>query len=307
MLPAVRTDEEWQAVVFDEKTVRPAAEDLAARLGLAGAALRRYPGGSRPVYAVGDRRVLKLYPTVSAPDSVTEARVLDYLSGRLPVATPELLAHGEYENGWHYVLMSQLPGTELAAAWPAIPRPHQDRVASEAGEMLAALHGLDPEPLRGVLGPADWAGFLAGQRATALERQREVNLPEAWLSQIEGFLESVPLMPGQERVLLHTEVIREHLMVNPGQWTLSGLLDFETAMTGDRGYEFAAAGLFVPRGDPRLLGRILAAYGRSFDPRELLAYTLLHVHSNLPECLSELPAPPEPTLDSLALTWFGTV
>ena len=144
MLPAVRTDEEWQAVVFDEKIVRPAAEDLAARLGLAGAGLRRYPGGSRPVYAVGDRRVLKLYPTVSAPEAVTEARVLDYLDGRLPVATPELLAHGEYENGWRYVLMSQLPGTGLAAAWPAIPRPHQDRVASEAGEMLAALHGLDP-------------------------------------------------------------------------------------------------------------------------------------------------------------------
>jgi hygromycin-B 7''-O-kinase len=46
-------------------------------------------------------------------------------------------------------------------------------------------------------------------------------------------------------VLLHTEVIREHLVVNPGTWTLSGLLDFEQAMTGDRVYEFAAAGLFV--------------------------------------------------------------
>ena len=79
VLHAVRTDQEWQAVVFDEKIVRPAAADLAARLGLAGARLRRYPGGSRPVYAVGDRRVLKLYPTVSAPDSVTEARVLEYL------------------------------------------------------------------------------------------------------------------------------------------------------------------------------------------------------------------------------------
>ena len=99
---------------------------------------------------------------------------------------------------------------------------------------------------------------------------------------------------------------REHLVVNLGTWTLSGLLDFECAMTGDRAYEFAVVGLFVSRGDPRLLGRILAAYGRSFDPRELLAYTLLHVHSNLPECLGELLAPPEPTLDSLALTWFGT-
>ena len=109
-----------------------------------------------------------------------------------------------------------------------------------------------------------------------------------------------------EPVLLHTEVIREHLVVDPGSWTLSGLLDFECALTGDRAYEFVAAGLFVSRGDPYLLGRILAAYGRRFDPRELLAYTLLHVHSNLPECLSELLAPSEPTLDSLALTWFGT-
>ena len=307
MLPAVRTDEEWQAVVWDEEIVRPAAEDLAARLGLAGAGLRRYPGGSRPVYATDGRRVLKLYPTVSAPDSVTEARVLEYLHGRLPVATPGLLACGEYENGWRYVLMSQLPGTELAAAWPAIPRPHQDRVASQAGELLAALHALDPGPLHGILGPADWVGFLAGQRATATQRQRAVKLPEAWLSQIEGFLASVPAVPGREPVLLHTEVTREHLLVNPAAWTLSGLLDFETAMTGDRAYEFAAAGLSLPRGDPRLLGRLLTAYGRSFDPRELLAYTLLHRHANLPECLTEFPAPPEPTLDSLAQTWFGTV
>src|SRR6185437_14655467 len=200
MLPAVRTDAEWQAVVWDEEIVRPAAEDLAARLGLAGAGLRRYPGGSRPVYAVGGRCVLKLYPTVSAPDGVREARVLEYLGGRLPVATPRLLACCEYENGWHYVLMSQLPGTGLDAAWPAIPRPNQDRVASQAGELLAALHALDPGPLHGVLGPADWADFLADQRATAPERQRAVNLPQAWLSQIETFLDSVPAAPGREPV-----------------------------------------------------------------------------------------------------------
>ena len=306
MLPAVRTDQEWQAVVWDEQVVRPAAEDIAARLGLAGTGLRRYPGGSRPVYEAGGRRVLKLYPTISAPGSVIEARVLEYLHGQLPVATPELLAWGDYENGWRYVLMSQLPGTELAEAWPAIPARHRDRIAGQAGELLAALHGLDPGPLHPVLGPADWAVFLASQRATAVERQREAGLPQAWLSQIEPFLGSVPLTPGRQRALLHTEVTRENLMVSPGTWTLSGLLDFETAMTGDRTYEFTAPGLLVARGDPRLLGRLLAAYGHSFDPRELLAYTLLHVHSNLPECLSALPVPPEPTLDSLALTWFST-
>ena len=120
MLPAVRTDEEWQAVVFDEKTVRPAAEDLAARLGLAGAALRRYPGGSRPVYAVGDRRVLKLYPTVSAPDSVTEARVLDHaFAGRLNELRTKLEAAIELDN----VVGFKLALAELRARARSIGRP----------------------------------------------------------------------------------------------------------------------------------------------------------------------------------------
>ncbi|HUC24281.1 MAG TPA: aminoglycoside 3'-phosphotransferase/choline kinase family protein, partial [Streptosporangiaceae bacterium] len=191
-----------------------AAEDLATRLGLTGENLRRYPEGSRPVYQVGVHRVLKLYPTISAPDSLTESRVLEYLHGELPVATPELLACGEYENGWRYVLMSRLPGSDLAAAWPAMSPRDQDRIAVQSGEMLAALHGLDPGPLHPALGPADWAGFLARQRATAVQRQRQVGLPEAWLRQVGPFLGSVPPAPGRQRALLHTEVTREHLVAS---------------------------------------------------------------------------------------------
>ncbi len=94
--------------------------------------------------------------------------------------------------------------------------------------------------------------------------------------------------------------------MDPSRWTLSGLFDFEPAMLGDRAYEFVAVGLFVSRGDPRLLGRVMAAYGRTFSPHELMAHTLPHVYSNLPWYFRELPAPPEDTLDSLAETWFGS-
>jgi hypothetical protein len=53
------------------------------------------------------------------------------------------------------------------------------------------------------------------------------------------------------RVLLHTEIMREHLLVTPHAdgWSLSGLFDFEPAMRGAREYEFASVGLFVSRGD----------------------------------------------------------
>jgi hygromycin-B 7''-O-kinase len=307
MLPAVHTDEELSAVVGDETILRPAAADLAARHGLAGRELRRYPAGSSPVYAVGDQHVIKLYPALPGYNGAAETRVLEFLQGRLPVATPELHAHGEYENGWHFILMSQLPGEDLAKTWPEVPLDAQDRIADEVGGLLAGLHALDPGPLTGLIGPENWAAFLVEQRATAVQRQRQVRLGEAWLEQIPEFLDSVPL-PGQpDLALLHTEIMREHLVVDPGRWTLSGVLDFGPAMIGDPGYEFAGVGVFTSRGDARLLGRIMAAYGRSYDPRELLAQLLLHVYSHLPWYLRILPAPPEQTLESLAETWFGTV
>lgn len=308
MLPPVDTDEQWDVVVPDEAVMRPGVEDLCRRLGLADAPLDRFSEGSQPVYAVGDDLVLKLFPGAAAHDGLVEERVLSHLEGRLPVPTPRLHASGAYENGWRYVLMSRLPGEDLAVAWPRLPRADRERLVTEAGETLAALHALDPEPLADVLGPGDWEAFLAGQRASAVRRQRKCGLPESWLEQIPGFLDAVPARADASRVLLHTEFMRQHLLIGPadGPSRLTGLFDFEPAMIGDRAYDFVGVGLFVTRAEPGLLGRFMRAYGRTFEPRELLAHTLLHVYSNLPWYLRELPAPPEPTLDALAQAWFDT-
>ncbi|MFE0131459.1 aminoglycoside phosphotransferase family protein [Streptomyces sp. NPDC059037] len=318
MLPTVDTDEQWDAVVPDEALMRPGVEDLCRRLGLAGAPLVRFPAGSQPVYAVGGELVLKLFPGAAAADGLVEERVLSHLDGRLPVRTPRVHAAGAYENGWRYVLMSRLPGEELVAAWPGIPRGGREHLVEEAGAALAALHALDPAPLADVLGPGesdvlgpgDWGAFLGRQRAGAERRQRERGLPESWVEQIPDFLNSVALPGDPPPALLHTEFMRQHLLVEAGPGgrperpCLSGLFDFEPAMIGDRAYDFVGVGLFVTRAEPGLLGRFMRAYGRTFDPRELLAHTLLHVYSNLPWYLRELPAPPEPTLESLAETWF---
>ncbi|MFG2646652.1 phosphotransferase family protein [Streptomyces sp. NPDC048436] len=316
MLPTVDNDEQWDVVVPDEAVMRPGVEDLCGRLGLAGASLERFTEGTQPVYAVGDGLVLKLFPGAAAADALVEARVLGHLEGRLPVPTPRVHASGAYENGWRYVLMSRLPGEDLAVAWPRLPRADRERLVTEAGETLAALHALDPGPLADVLGPGDWGAFLAGQRAGVVRRQRERGLSEGWVEQIPGFLDTVLLSEDPQRVLLHTEFMRQHLLVGRnsapapagagGRLTLTGLFDFEPAMIGDRAYDFVGVGLFVTRGEPGLLGRFMDAYGRTFEPRELLAHTLLHVYSNLPWYLRELPVPTEPTLDALAEAWFDS-
>ncbi|MFJ4671188.1 phosphotransferase family protein [Kitasatospora purpeofusca] len=307
MLPLVETDEQWDAVVPDEAVMRPGVEDLRARLGLRGLpAPERFPGGSQPVYALGTELVLKLYPKAAAEDGRTEARVLAHVGGRLPVPTPELHDAGEYENGWRYVLMSRLHGAELAPAWTDLTPDGRKRISVQAGETLAALHALDPGPLADVLGPGDWGAFTDRQRAGAVGRQRERGLPDAWLERIPGFLDAAELPREPERVLLHTEFMRQHLLLDPATGRLSGLFDFEPAMIGDRAYDFVGVGVFVTRAEPGLMARFAAGYGRAVDPRAAMAWTLLHVYSNLPRYLREVPPPPGvDTLESLAEHWFG--
>lgn len=308
MLPSVDTNDELEAVVRDEALMRPAAEDLCSRLGLTGMSLWRFDDGSLPVYAVGGDLVLKLYPRFETAEAVREARVLAHLWGQLPLPTPRLHATDEYVNGWRFVLMSRLPGLALSEAWPRLTAVEQDRIIAESAETLAALHAMDFKPLTDIVGPSDWSSFLRRRRAGTL-RQHGVNgVTEPWLSQIPDFLDSVPLPVSTELALLHTEFMREHLTIDMRDGRrLTGLFDFEPAMIGDPAYDFASVGLFVTRADPRQFRRFHAAYGRApYDPYQLLAYALLHVYSDLPWYLSELPAPSEPRLDVLAELWFGT-
>ena len=116
-------------------------------------------------------------------------------------------------------------------------------------------------------------------------------------------------------MLLHTEVMRQHLLVTQGgdgRWRLSGLFDFEPAMHGAGEYEFASVGVFVSQGDRRFLRRVLTVYGYPAGElgldlaRRLLAWALLHRYSNLASWLRRLPQPYRPTLDALADRWFGT-
>ncbi|GGX87327.1 phosphotransferase family protein [Streptomyces fructofermentans] len=307
MLPLVETGEELEDVVRDEALLRPAVMDLCERLGITAKPLIRFVEGSLPVYSVGAAHVVKLFPAFEKLDALREERVLTHVYGRLPVPTPQLYSAGAYKNGWHFVLMSRLPGESLAEAWPRIPAADQDRIVTEAGEALAALHALDPAPLRNCVGPSQWGLFVDAQRVNAVEQQREVGLGQEWLEQIPWFLSSVPLAPPPRRVLLHTEFMRQHLTVDPDGWRLTGLFDFEPALIGDPAYDFVGVALFIACGRPRLLKRFYEAYGRApFDPHTLMAYTLLHVYSNLPWYLHTMPDPPRPTLDALAETWFAT-
>jgi hygromycin-B 7''-O-kinase len=311
-LPLVTTEDDAVTVGRDEAALRPGIERLCHLLNLDASSLSRFGSGSRPVYAVGDL-VLKLYPPVAAwPGYQVEAAVLAATQRRLPTPTPRPHAAGEHD-GWGYLLMTRLPGAALDTVWDQLPVPDRDRLADQLGETIVALHQLPPPEVPGWW-PADWAAFVASRRAECVSEQLALGLPGRWANQLAGFLDEVTL-PAEPPVLLHTEVMRQHLLVTEdpaGAWRLSGLIDFEPAMRGEREYEFVGVGVFVAEGDARFLTRTLAAYGYSRDQlgpalrRRLLAWGILHRYSNLAWWMRRLPEPEQPTLDALADRWFAT-
>jgi hygromycin-B 7''-O-kinase len=311
MLPLASTAAEFAAIRRDEARLRPGVDAILARHHIGGEIVR-FADGSLPVYAIADTHVLKLYPPVYVDECQTEAAVLSAITGRLPIPTPRVEVVGEHA-GWSYVLMDRLRGESLATMWPRIGEHDRERLLAALGEALAALHAIR-DPVLATLPPPDWATFVAAQRASAVERQRDKGLATAWLAQIPAFLETVPLEVPAQRVLLHTEVMREHLLVRERArgWELSGLFDFEPAMCGAAEYELASVGVFVSSGDPRLLRTLLLAYGYRDDSldeafaRRILAYAIAHRYSDLRWYLERLPPLEAPTLDALARRCWAT-
>jgi hygromycin-B 7''-O-kinase len=309
VFPQAASPDGWDALLADDAALSAGVATIAQRHGLAGAAVRRYDSGSVPVYALGERHVLKLFAPNQDAFAQVEAKVLAFLAGALPVATPELIAV-EVIDGWHALLMTQLRGQRLVDAWPLLSSAEQTRLADDLGRSLAVLHALDAAALAPI--EPEWDQFIAAQTVTAVERQRRRGLAAHWLKQIPAFLGTWKPATGAARRLLHTEVMREHLLVQAGSegWRLSGVFDFEPAMLGDPAYEFASAGLFVACGDARMLRRILLAYGyadASLTPAlacRFMAHALLHRYSNLRWYLERLPPQGAITLEQLALHWW---
>jgi hypothetical protein len=147
--------------------------------------------------------------------------------------------------------MERLRGEPLTAVWQHLSVPERQRLATELGEALADLHAITAPELD-ALDPADWEQFLADQRAGCADRHRAAGLDSAWLAQVPAFLDAVALdasSASPRPVVLHTEVMREHLLMtsHPDGWSLSGLVDSESAKRGAREYVRRCWAVRLPR------------------------------------------------------------
>jgi hygromycin-B 7''-O-kinase len=264
-----------------------AAREQCARCGLPDEPCRPFEDGSNLVVAVGERRVLKLFPPFHHHQWESERQVLPRFFRQLPVAVPELLAEGERDDGWSFVLMTRLPGASLEALWPALDRPARLSLLEAIGITMASAHALPVGTLREL--PPRWGSFLEQQRAGCLEHHRKLGAP-GWLQRdLDAYLDQAwpQLTAPTEHVILTGEYTPFNLLgeLTRGGCRLTGMIDLGDAMIGPPLYDLLGPCAFLAGGERDHVAALLRGYGaRELTPplrHHLMALLLLHRYSNL--------------------------
>lgn len=304
LLPAIQNTEVRDAV--SPELWRRVAGQIAARHGLRGVP-EPYPTGSDLVCRVGEA-VIKLTTPGWAHQLEVEGALQRHLAGRLPYAVPALLAEGSFE-GWPYLVMSRLSGAPLGQVWEELDARARLRLAARLGEATAALHAVEAPQLPG----PSWGGFRRRLRLDLEARYLARGLAPEWAAQLEPFVRSVEPFPGCGLVLLHTELLGEHVLLRetPRGWDVDGLIDLADGRAGDAEYDFVAPVEFVFKGQRGCLRAFIEGYGYPAESlgaatqRRLCAWGLLHRYGSVRRMLDAVGPPAPETLDQLALRLYA--
>jgi aminoglycoside phosphotransferase (APT) family kinase protein len=204
--------------------------------------LQRVASYSNAVW-LGRTVVLRVAPPERSWAFAHEQDVLQRLPSVVPRASVEVTGT---HQGQPWLVLRRLPGRELGRVWPGLTRAQRRDLIQYLGKVLRALHTVElpvgwqrpdlrPETLsrrRTALEVADPyqqppERIFALAEAARARPFVDVGLVEASLALVA---ERLPLFTRDRRVLVHTDLHWENLLVEGA--TLAGVLDFEMARPG---------------------------------------------------------------------------
>jgi hygromycin-B 7''-O-kinase len=229
---------------------RDEACEVALRHGLQGAVERRVEGSN--LVFTADRRWIKIYPPFAWSESCAiEIAALAQWQGRLPVATPRLIATGTI-HGWVYAVVSHLEGASYATMRERLDAADRLALAAAVGRLIGAIAGLPSLPVVKALRP--WQAHLDDSLRRAREIHRERGCSELWAGRIADFLQrAAPLVRQLDRIgTVHADINHAHLYFDEATRRPIGLIDFADATEAPIEMELVLPLLDYFRGDATL-------------------------------------------------------
>jgi aminoglycoside phosphotransferase (APT) family kinase protein len=225
-------------------------------------------GQENIAYVVNDELIVRFSKASDAQQRAgrvrREASVLAAVAGVSPLPVP-VPVFTVVEQGC--LAYFKVPGVPLADVPPQQRVAQAEVVGAALGRFLGAMHAMPVERMADLVDTD--ADPLSDWRRDAADGYSEVAglVPPRYRRAIEAFLDaSLPDDP-QPVVFLHNDLGVEHVLVEPGTWRVTGIIDWSDAAIDDPAYDFgllyrdlgplaleAAIGSYRP--DPTDVGRL---------------------------------------------------
>lgn len=229
--------------------------------------IRIFEDGHDHVVFVIDNQKAVRFPRRSdyAKKLPVEVAFLNNFGNQLPVTVPQLILRTD-ENGPPYVTYDFIPGVQFKKiVSDAFSKEELRRIAHQIGSFLGKLHSLP-------IGKAKDLGVEQVESLETwknkLEKIRQTVFPhiskaeQDWsISIFENFFKTILAAP-LPLTVIHSDIMPEHIVVNPKTHTLSGIIDFGDIEIGDPAYDFA----FLAKYGNDFLNWAYETYSRPKDP-----------------------------------------
>lgn len=170
-----------------------------------------------------------------------EVAFLDKFSSQSPVKVPKLTLH-KMSNGTPYVTYSFIPGIQFKRdVIQDYSQQELHDIAKQIGDFLTVLHAFPLETAR-TLGFEEldsiksWSDRLNKIKKVVYPHISETE--QAWTTELfSDFIEMITQNPFENK-LTHSDIMPEHIIVNPQTHQLSGIIDFSDMCIADPAYDF---------------------------------------------------------------------
>ena len=160
---------------------------------------------------------------------------------QLPV--PDVLVHDETHllTPYDVFIVTRLPGQSIVTSWRLLPEAKLNKLIYTAGQHLARVHSCTFPTFGRLREPkyASWAAFVRELVEVYLVPARRLNLLSTGMGEcLERLLDCAleDLADIDRGSLVHRDFHYGNILHNDGR--VSGLIDFEWALSGDPAYDF---------------------------------------------------------------------
>lgn len=210
-------------------------------------------GSINMVMIINDELVVRIDHRLSEGESRFRAEKIAYDAlAKTSIPVPEVLVLDTTRTliPYDYMVMNKLPGTPLIDAWDDLSTNQKQVVAYNAGAYLARLHTISFDHFGELknLGLKSFGGFYEHVNDYYKRFQHQAQHYDAFSAvhheQMMTLMESCkPLLNLPKAYLVHSDYQLENLLVHQGE--ISGVIDFEWAMSGDPTWDFIAEDKWV--------------------------------------------------------------